>query len=170
MPDDDVATLFTGALKQLRLTLARAEMAVPNGNGRHLNMLLHFRQAVAVFQHEYDRRDGLHDEFVDDDDAETDTDDLDSLDSTSMGSWDDDAEDDEEVDELNDACPVGAIRRAGSGPGTGVCSVCLLEYAPHHIVWHLPCSHVFHHICLKQWWRHQTARTCPICKTEYHAK
>ena len=48
------------------------------------------------------------------------------------------------------------------------CSICLKEYIEENQVLYLPCSHLFHSICILKWLLNNNK--CPICQTDYRAK
>jgi hypothetical protein len=47
------------------------------------------------------------------------------------------------------------------------CSVCLCDYEPTDQVRHLPCDHVFHTDCIKQWF--DLNSKCPVCKSDLNS-
>eukprot|EP00802_Teleaulax_amphioxeia_P019278 Tamp_19505.p1 GENE.Tamp_19505~~Tamp_19505.p1 ORF type:complete len:187 (+),score=40.15 Tamp_19505:65-562(+) len=51
--------------------------------------------------------------------------------------------------------------------GKDKCDVCQFEYAASDRVIHLPCKHMFHSGCIKEWFKEQ--RTCPVCRFEVEA-
>ena len=48
------------------------------------------------------------------------------------------------------------------------CSICLNEYKPNDWICSLPCTHIFHEKCIKNWLSRK--KTCTICKTEVKIK
>ena len=42
------------------------------------------------------------------------------------------------------------------------CSICLDRFKKNEIANRLPCSHIFHHNCLKEWFQQNTS--CPLCR------
>ena len=48
------------------------------------------------------------------------------------------------------------------------CTICLEEFVVKKQVLYLPCSHLFHSICILRWLLNNNK--CPICQTDYRAK
>jgi hypothetical protein len=49
------------------------------------------------------------------------------------------------------------------------CSVCLLTFAKGDVVLQLlPCLHLFHKNCVKNWWERQ--KSCPFCREKNKTK
>lgn len=42
------------------------------------------------------------------------------------------------------------------------CPICLVDYFDGVSVEKLPCGHVIHTLCCKEWW--STSPTCPVCR------
>jgi Ring finger domain len=52
---------------------------------------------------------------------------------------------------------------AAAAVGTDDCIICMdVQQDPSMLV--LPCEHLFHATCIRRWWRHHPARTCPTCR------
>ena len=67
----------------------------------------------------------------------------------------------QESAQTNPKRPSNPRRRAPPKPGNN-CSICQDELrAPIEI---LPCSHIFHKVCLSHWFRMRTV--CPVCREE----
>ncbi|XP_056390849.1 E3 ubiquitin-protein ligase RNF126-like [Hyla sarda] len=58
---------------------------------------------------------------------------------------------------------IEALPRRKIPPGeTQTCPICLADYDSGEEVTVLPCSHMFHHLCIGQWLR--TNDRCPMCR------
>ena len=51
--------------------------------------------------------------------------------------------------------------------GKEKCDVCQMEYESRDQTITLPCRHLFHAACIKQWFKEN--RTCPVCRYEVEA-
>jgi hypothetical protein len=69
-------------------------------------------------------------------------------------------------------------RSAGAAPGAeaaagcvrpkvaeGECSVCRDEFEAQETI-HLGCGHMFHTVCMQEWYKHQHPCKCPLCRAD----
>ena len=60
--------------------------------------------------------------------------------------------------------PVWEVRENKKHDNNNSCVVCLCEFQIGDIISALPCCHVFHTECIKNWFKNEL--TCPVCKFE----
>ena len=60
--------------------------------------------------------------------------------------------------------PIWQIRENKKSDNNNNCVICLYEFQIGDNISALPCLHVFHHDCIKNWLKNEL--TCPVCKLE----
>ncbi|KAG8830879.1 hypothetical protein FRC18_007435 [Serendipita sp. 400] len=57
------------------------------------------------------------------------------------------------------------MQRAESGKWVAHCSICLEQFVADSVCVSLVCTHFFHQICVREWFR--SSSTCPLCRSDY---
>lgn len=74
---------------------------------------------------------------------------------------------DQEI-ELNENFVYKNLDSTSSEENEITCCICVEKFVDDDIVSKLPCKHIFHEPCIKEWGKYKT--TCPICRTELKIK
>lgn len=56
----------------------------------------------------------------------------------------------------------------GDENGAEKCTICLCDFEEQEDVRRLPCMHLFHILCVDQWF--PTNKRCPICRVDIESK
>ena len=74
---------------------------------------------------------------------------------------------DEEIEQVMECLPIKTLTEKKEGVNTN-CIICLTDYEVGDTITTLPCFHMFHSNCVKDWFKSQNS--CPICKYEISMK
>ena len=49
------------------------------------------------------------------------------------------------------------------------CAVCLTEFEKEEEIRELPCDHIFHDTCIRDWFMKAKSAVCPLCRNQLHS-